>query len=93
MAVSQGKRDGFHRLKHLPKELELRLEASKPPLATTLLLIGAVSHWTAPHSPRRLWPCASRRRGRAVISAAIRVTESPLLWREWPWGSRGLAGC
>ena len=23
-------------------------------------------------------------RVRAVISAAIRVTESPLLWREWP---------
>ena len=44
MAVYQVKRDGLHRLKHLPKELELRLEASKPPLATTRLLSGAVSH-------------------------------------------------
>jgi hypothetical protein len=44
LAVSQGKRDGCHRLKRLPKELALRPEANTPPLATTQLLIGAVSH-------------------------------------------------
>jgi len=43
LAVYHGKRDGCHRRKRLPKALALRPEASSPPLATSRLLLGAVS--------------------------------------------------